>query len=189
MSMKYYIKIFVFAIYLFVASHTSAQKNLVPNWSFEEYYTCPTVYTRDCSLSPSIIPTLKDWYCAMTYESTPDYYNKCGTMASGYNNSYGFQLPHSGEGYLGGFMHPTNNPFNIEYIQCTLKDSLKPSVTYCVSYFINRADKSEYAISQHGAVFTNNEISEPSITLPKYLNLSPQVKTPWVILLQTPLIG
>lgn len=174
--MKYYIKIFVFAIYLFVASHTSAQKNLVPNWSFEEYNVCPDINTHDCSLVPPTIPALKEWYCAMTYASTPDYFNRCSTIGYSYTTWRGFQLPHSGEGYLGGYMHPTYSPFNIEYIQCTLKDSLKPSVTYCVSYFINRADKSEYAISQHGAVFTNTKILEPSITLPKYLNLTPQVK-------------
>ena len=176
MSMKCYIKIFVFAINLFVASHTSAQKNLVPNWSFEDYNSCPNGFNASCWISPSIIPALKDWYCAMTHWSTPDYFNQCGSITNSYNNWKGFQLPHTGVSYLGGFMHTLNNPENIEYIQCTLMDSLKPNITYCVSYFINRADKSEYAISQHGAVFTNNEISEPSITLPKYLNLTPQVK-------------
>jgi gliding motility-associated-like protein len=132
--------------------------------------------TCDCTISPPTIPSLKDWYCAMTYRSTPDYYNGCSGFPYGYSNWKGYQLPHSGEGYLGGFMHPTYNPFNIEYIQCTLKDTLKPGVNYCVKYFVNCADQAEYIISQHGAVFTYTKILEPSITLPKYLNLAPQVK-------------
>lgn len=153
-----------------------AQKNLVPNWSFEEINSCPDANTTDCHISPPIIPSLKYWYGAMTYNSTPDFYHKCAIYPGGYNNWQGFQLPRTGEGYIGGAMNPFNNPFNIEYIQCTLKDSLKPLVSYCVKYFINRADRSEYSISQHGAVFTHTQIFEPSFSIPKYLNLSPQVK-------------
>jgi gliding motility-associated-like protein len=178
---NHFLKIISVSVIFFSAVFTEqgncmAQKNLVPNWSFEEYNICPTVYCRDCSITSPIIPSLKDWYCAMTYESTPDFFHKCGTMASGYNNWKGYQLPHSGEAYMGAYMHPLNNPFNIEYIQCTLKDSLKPLVSYCVKYFVNCSDQSEYVISQHGAAFTYTKILEPSITLPKYLNLTPQVK-------------
>ncbi len=173
---KSHFKIIIFIILICIASSVCAQKNLVPNWSFEEYNACPNSSNFSCFFPSTTINSVKDWYCAMTYNSTPDYYNGCSGFPYGYNNWKGYQLPRSGEAYLGGFMHPLNNPANIEYIQCTLKDSLKPNVSYCVKYFVNCADKAEYIISQHGAAFTYTKILEPSITLPKYLNLTPQVK-------------
>ena len=112
----------------------------------------------------------------MTYAASPDYFNNCNTLNSGFINGFGFQKARTGVGYVGGYMHPINNPFNIEYIQCTLKDSLKPSVNYCVQYFVNRADISAFAISQHGALFTNNQLMVPSTAIPKFINLIPQVK-------------
>jgi gliding motility-associated-like protein len=156
-----------------------AQTNLVPNWSFEEYNFCPTTYSvADCQISYLSIPSLKDWYCAMTYNSTPDYYNNCLNSIVSFNNWQGYQVAKTGNSYAGGFMHPFQNPANIEYIQCTLKDSLNPNINYCVQFFINRADKSEFAISQYGAAFTNTQLIVPSSTIPVFINAVPQIKNP-----------
>jgi hypothetical protein len=157
------------------------QTNLVPNWSFEEYNSCPNANTTDCSISPPTIPALKDWFCALTYESTPDYFNACGiTSLSTPTNIIGYQIPKTGYSYVGSITHTMysssiNN--NSEYIECKLKDSLKPNVIYCVNYFVSRADKRDYASSNFGALFTNTVINIPG--LPHYINQVPQVQNPF----------
>jgi len=158
-----------------------AQTNLVPNWSFEDYNFCPTTYSVvDCEVSYLSIPSLKDWYCAMTFNSTPDYFNNCLGSVVNFNNWKGYQVARTGNAYAGGAMHPlyTSGLNNIEYIQCTLKDSLKPNVNYCVQFFVNRAEKSAFAISQYGAVFTHTQLAVPSSTIPVFINIVPQVKNP-----------
>jgi hypothetical protein len=124
--MKYYIKIFVFAIYLFVASHTSAQKNLVPNWSFEEYNVCPDYTTCSCQLPTTTITSVNNWFCFFTSNTSPDYFNQCGIPIFFVpNNGFGFQLPKTGSSYMGSYLWARGLPFNNENIEIKLIDSLK----------------------------------------------------------------
>jgi gliding motility-associated-like protein len=160
-----------------------AQTNLVPNWSFEEYNSCPIIGTADCNISYSYIAALKNWYCAMTYLSTPDYFNNCSPAITGFKNGWGYQKARTGNGYVGGYMSNLGLSANLEYIQCTLKDSLKPNINYCVQFYVNRADKIDYPISQYGAVFSHTQLavfggSSPLGPFPVYINLLPQVKNP-----------
>ena len=180
--MKTYFKILIILIHFNLlpfgeARSGFAQINLVPNYSFEELNSCPLIGTASCNnIIP--IPSLKDWYCAMTYLSSPDYFNNCTSINFGFNNICGWQIAKTGNAYLGGFMHTFGGIANNEYIECTLKDSLKPNVNYCVQYYLNRSDKSSYVISQHGAVFTKTQLIVPSTLSPHFINLTPQVKNP-----------
>ena len=150
----------------------------MPNWSFEEYYSCPTLGTETCPISQVLIPALKDWFCAMDFESTPDFNNVCSTNILNKipTSLYGSQYPHTGNAYVNMFQHPLSNPFNIEYIETKLKDSLKSNVTYCVSFFVSRTEYSGYSCSNFGALFTNNIVFQSGISLPIYLNFTPQIK-------------
>ncbi|MBC7412231.1 MAG: gliding motility-associated C-terminal domain-containing protein [Bacteroidia bacterium] len=156
-----------------------AQINLVPNWSFEEYNSCPNTYSPDCNSNP-FLPTVKDWYCTFDVYSSPDYFNGCSTLNYNFKNVKGFQKPRTGLGYVGGLMNVLSNQLfdNIEYIQCTLRDSLKPNVNYCVQFFVSRTSFSAFALSQYGAVFTNNRLLLNGSGSPKFINLVPQVKNP-----------
>jgi gliding motility-associated-like protein len=155
-----------------------AQTNLVPNWSFEEYNSCPTLGTETCPITQVLMPALKDWFCAMDFESTPDFNNVCSTYILNKipTSLYGSQYPHTGNAYVNMFQHPLSNPFNIEYIETSLKDSLKSNVTYCVSFFVSRSEYSGYSCSNFGALFTNNIVFQSGISLPIYLNFTPQIK-------------
>lgn len=152
------------------------QTNLVPNWSFEEYNSCPNQWTGDCSYTAPVIPAVKNWFCALTFESTPDYYNICGVNNySVSTNFWGNQFPKTGNAYMGGYMHRMNNPGinNAEYIECKLRDTLKINTTYCMRYYVSRAEKLNYASSNFGALFTDTLINISG--LPNYINGSPQV--------------
>jgi gliding motility-associated-like protein len=175
--------IIILFCYLYLLPHGEvgkcfAQTNLVPNWSFEEYNSCPNTFSPDCNLIPSL-PTVKNWYCAFTFDSSPDYFNSCSSSNFGFQNYKGFQIPKTGLGYVGGIMNVLNgNIGNIEYIECTLKDSLKSNINYCVQFFVSRTWRSPFALSQYGALFTNNQLLINSSSMPKYINLIPQVKNP-----------
>jgi len=174
--MKYYIKIFVFAIYLFVNSLVFAQKNLVPNWSFEEYAACPNSNNSDCHISSLIIPSVKDWFCFFSINGTPDYFNLCGVpLLNVPNNFYGYQVAKSGNAYMGGFFW-SRGAFNLENLEIKLIDSLKKNVNYCVSYFLNLTDRrGAYAISNFGAYLSNTKMQPSGYPLTW---LIPQIKNP-----------
>lgn len=45
---------------MFFGNLANAQTNLVPNWSFEEYNSCPTLGTETCPISQVLMPSLKN---------------------------------------------------------------------------------------------------------------------------------
>jgi len=178
--MKYHSKIFVFAINLIVTMNTNAQKNLVPNWSFEEYNVCPNLTTQSCQGPSLIIPSLINWQCAINFESTSDYFNSCSSIpfTSTPLNFWGYQFPKTGNAYAGISVHANHNNTvtNIEYLETKLKDTLKINLKYCVSFYISRADNQDFASSNFGAYFSKNMII--GVGLIPNLNYSPQVKNP-----------
>jgi gliding motility-associated-like protein len=153
-----------------------AQKNLVPNWSFEEYNSCPDANTSDCHISAPTIPSLKNWFCFFTVVATPDYFNSCGILnLSTPNNFSGTQIPKTGSAYMGGILW-SRGYFHSENIEIKLIDSLKKNVNYCVTYYVSRGEsRSDYAISNFGAYLSNSKIQPGGYPLTW---LSPQIKNP-----------
>ena len=116
-------------ILLFVSGNLFSQ-NLVPNWSFEQYSSCPTTYTQ--------IANAIGWY--------PSYVDNCCTYQVEYLNacgSPGFQVPsnvwgnHSastGVAYMAQVtMAPTVTVNYRENIYAKLISPLVPGQTYYVS--------------------------------------------------------
>lgn len=69
------IKIFIlFFVGVFSFAFTSAQTNLVPNFSFEQYSTCPNTADQ--------IQFSSGWSKYSIPASTPDYYNACASFTS-----------------------------------------------------------------------------------------------------------
>ena len=168
--MKRYILNSYFVLLCFVLQ---AQVNLVPNYSFEDYNTCP-------NNTPGNILNSKYWINGNN-NGTSDYYNSCVTTFPYYfwvpKNFPGYQFAKTGNAYVGiGVFGGPNFVGQIEYAQTKLIDSLKPNKHYCVQYFVSRADSmGDYGISNFGALFTNTIVSSND---PYNIQMIPQVKNP-----------
>ncbi|MBV6460528.1 MAG: hypothetical protein HJHJAOHD_00643 [Flavobacteriales bacterium] len=137
--MKYFVTYILFCSYILC----SAQTNLVLNHSFEEYSEYP-----NCDNSASAI---LNGYCPYWYkpdgQSTPDYFHRCNNIGAGiFNIIYGPEETKSGDAYV-GFVFYTYNIIAREYIQGRLKKTLIKDTTYCISFWLSRADSMQYSIN------------------------------------------
>lgn len=173
--MKKYIGIFLF---LFVDIEVTGQ-NLVPNGDFESVRICPFDTTLKFS---------KDWYTPNL--GTPDHFtflvNGWGCIpyqgavgcVSPNINYQGYQLPHTGLGYggfgTGGLYYDTTS--GGEYLASRLSDSLQGNKKYCVSYWVNVANTSRWALDAIGIAFRRDSILGESSTV--FCCSSPDVDSP-----------
>ena len=91
----------------------SAQQNLVPNGSFEDYTICPT--------SPSQVYVAIGWNDPTNASS--DYYNSCATLMSLVGiptNQFGRQFAYDGNAYLGFATYDISYKNYREYINIKL---------------------------------------------------------------------
>jgi hypothetical protein len=111
-----------------------AQQNLVPNPSFEIFSSCPNGLN---SGSPDELIKATGW---CTYRETPDYYNNCAnqtTAVSIPDNFCGYQLPASGNGYV-GFQAYFTTDFR-EVLGCQLTSTLIIGQKYFVTFKVVNA--------------------------------------------------
>jgi gliding motility-associated-like protein len=150
-------------------------QNLVLNGGFEDLISCP--------LAQGGAPNsyCYNWYSPT--KSTPDYFNTC---ASGWvdvpNNMCGYQNPRTENGY-GGF---ASSPFpqgGCEYLTGKLSTPLNSNKTYCLSFYINLADRQAFAYDRIGVYFSSDSIHyETYFVLP----VTPQIETQeWVFYTDT----
>ncbi len=142
--------------------------NLVPNPSFEVYDSCPS------GLAPPFTASI--WTLPSTGSS--DYYNSCASGGSGVStpsNSFGTQLPHTGAGYAGFILRPTNN--YREYLEVPLLTPLVSGCQYQVSFYVSLADEARWAIDKFGAYLSIGAVG-PIPLAPAFTWLTPQVNHP-----------
>ena len=151
--------------------------NLAPNPSFESFAFCPWFFSQ--------VPTAAPWFNPTV--ATPDYFNACTSfpLVSTPNNFPGSQPPLTGQAYVGAFAYSrygTNPvPGYREYIEAPLLAPLVAGVTYQVSFRVNLADYSGWAIAQIGAHFSIGPVLDGATQGP--LNVIPQVENPGANLL------
>jgi hypothetical protein len=146
--MKKQLLLFVSGLLLTVSA---TAQNLVPNPSFEVQDTCPAV---------SQIYKAQPWVSASL--GTPDLFNStCSTQNS---------LARTGIGSAGVY---TFNTFanNREYMEAPLLSSLVAGQTYCVSFYVKRANY-RYACNRIGAYFSTSNINQTTTSVFSY---TPQV--------------
>lgn len=135
----------------------NTQQNLVPNPSFEEYWSCPTA---PGSVGDNQLERCKYWYKPTS--ATSDYYNYCqtneNTGVSVPNNWFGYQQPYEGDGYVGLILLIPDNP-NSEYIQCKLVEPLEACQRYLFSMRVNLGDYSSRATNSIGVRFDKTPIT------------------------------
>jgi hypothetical protein len=176
LSSNRYLKIIVslIAIQLFLFKNTFCQ-NLIRNGSFENI--SPPQNWNNWSgefITFSQTPSqrvLLDW----DEEYSSDLFTTaCTHTWSGVPvNVKGYCQPKNGSSYV-GFMLFGNGLTNDgkEYIYQQLTSPLQAGKIYCLSFFVSRADRKEYAIENIGAYFSNNVQTIGSIG---YINKTPQV--------------
>ncbi len=120
--MKKICLLFLFTI-LSVVTH--AQINLVPNPSFEDTVSCPTMGGQ--------VTKAKFWH---SITNTPDYYHSCCIIPqfSVPNNTFGFQYPNSGNAYMGLYIYDLIDTTYREIIGAFLTSPLVPGIKYYVSF-------------------------------------------------------
>ncbi|WP_246473954.1 OmpA family protein [Arenibacter arenosicollis] len=110
-------------------------QNLVENPSFESFLECPDhLGNFGQDLKYWSVPTL----------GSTDYFNACSLSMGVPNNFMGKQMAKFGEGYLGFYMYAPED--YREYVQGELRQPLQKDLTYTLSFYINLAENSDYAI-------------------------------------------
>jgi gliding motility-associated-like protein len=144
---------------LHFAFYINAQ-NLVLNPGFETYSACPSGGSQLTLASPWLSPS----------SQTPDYFNSCAFAFTTVNVPYnfvGYQYAHSGVAYAGGHAYGGKGSTNSrEYVQGKLSDSLIAKKKYCVTFYVNLANKSQYAINSLGAYLSKDSIRNTFGVLP-----------------------
>ena len=163
-------------ILLLLSSYYQAAKgqNLVTNPGFEQYNNCPTGRSEiNMSIGYDSFLTAIDWVDPTN--TTPDYFNRCGTDSSvrlPYLSLDGFHEPHSGNACAGISMF-TGNPNNYttdyfnEYLETRLSSPMLAGHTYYVSYYVcltyhGRTTYDIISVDRIGARLTNNMIDTTS---------------------------
>ncbi len=167
----------IVSILLVLISFIGTSQNLVMNPSFEEYSQCPDFIQQ--------VERAK--YVYNPSKGTPDYYNACSSnpIVSTPNAGYGYQVPKSGDAYVGLF-HSYQTEYVKEYIQLSFSEVLKPLKKYHFSIYVNVAGNSGWSADFLHFKFVDTliyynvylfEIMTPDVTVSN-IDLSDPVK--WV---------
>ncbi|MBA3647613.1 MAG: gliding motility-associated C-terminal domain-containing protein [Chitinophagales bacterium] len=112
-------------------------QNLVPNFSFENYFHCPKGF-NSMDTSAVIFPSVDRWY--NPNNGTADYFNVCGDELDSIPlNVNGFQYPHSGNAYCGIICYSSEIKNYREYLQVKLLSALEGGRIYCVQFYVSNA--------------------------------------------------
>ena len=154
-----FLKILIAAqVIVFIQHNVYAQdKNLVVNYSFEEYKECPKSHNPE-NQSHLIIP---GW----TYPTfaAPDYFNRCSPEDAGVPRNFaGISEPRTGDGYIGAILSGTFEGRR-EYFQGELKKPMEAGVKYCVTYYYRLASGSRFAVDQLSVRFIDKKLLKDGI--------------------------
>ena len=149
--------LFLISIFGFVTCNL-AQQNLVPNYSFENYSSCPS--------GTGGIYNLTSWFQPNQAGNSSDAYNVCYNLTNPIMgvpfNPSEYQQPRTGDGYSGiNFFHDTTSiwpDLGREYIEIGLNDTLRIGKKYCVRFYTVKGNWSMWAVKNIQAVFTNDSL-------------------------------
>ncbi|HXC06875.1 MAG TPA: hypothetical protein VNZ86_19085, partial [Bacteroidia bacterium] len=156
--MKSYIG--TFFLLLVMAVPSQSQVNLITDPGFEQYSACPT--NEGGLVLSSGWDTLRAGGGGL-----PALMTKCCLSGNGcsvpYNLGFqqGFQYPRTDSSYAAWALYQNTSFVTREYIQNKLVRKLTAGKTYCLKYYINLNNASQYAIDQIGAYFDDGSISTP----------------------------
>ncbi|HZY79420.1 MAG TPA: OmpA family protein [Cyclobacteriaceae bacterium] len=128
----------------------TAQQNLVPNSSFEEYFRCPASFSTD----------RRDFFLpgwSSPNKGTPDHYHQCSWGDNDVPfNWAGQSNAHSGMGYAGIYTWSNNGKNYREYIQVELQSPLTKGAKYRVEFYFKLSSYSVFATDRMGLIFSDS---------------------------------
>lgn len=133
--------------------------NFVPNGDAEIFDACPVGLNSE---DDNAFDYVESWEQASL--GTPDFFNACAdnsnntNSASIPNNTFGTQMPVSGNSYMG--FYALRDDDKREYITTELYESLEAGKQYCLEMSVSLAERSSDAIGNLGIHFSNNSISD-----------------------------
>jgi len=154
-------------IILQMIKHLGNGQNLIPNWNFEQYDSCPSASAQ--------FERVKDW---VVFKNDPDYWNACNAsyIAGVPNNCAGYQQASTGNAYAGihTFSGNTLTPGGYkEYIGVELLSPLVVGIKYFVSFKVsptfldsNCTTTCKTVNNKLGAFFSTVGYSYPSNQMP-----------------------
>ncbi len=142
-----------------------AQVNLVRNGDFETYHTCPNASDQiRLALGWRPIDTLTVNIDSLgNNDCSAEYYNQCSpVLANGVSiplNVIGYQYAYSGKGMVGFGAYITSiSGYQRDYVQSRLVKKLTANKRYCVTFYVNLAEGSDWGIKEIGAYLDNGNI-------------------------------
>jgi hypothetical protein len=166
-----------FFIFILWMSVCKAQQNLVPNWSFEQYTTCPSV---------GAITYVTPWFQPNLAGSSTDAFNAChNPIFPGVPNGISYQFPKTGNGFAGiQFFHDSTGSWpdmDREYLEVGLTSVLQNGKNYCVRFYAVKGNNSMWAIKQVQAALTVNAVTYNDANYGPILSVTPQIESSSII--------
>ncbi|MEY2830207.1 MAG: hypothetical protein RIQ33_2065 [Bacteroidota bacterium] len=156
-------KLFLLLPLLLVSLFSKAQINLVQNYSFENYSSCPT---QDSQLPKSL-----DWTISV---NTPDFFDTCAYFSVGVPiNAWGYQYPATGSAYAGFYAYIQTHQSSNEYLGQQLSSPLIIGQKYFVTFNVSLSDANSNLIcgvDKIGVLFTNVFLGDTVILPPPFKN-------------------
>ena len=136
---------------LCITAECSYAQNLVPNYSFEVYDTCPFSAGQIYYAPPWTDPT----------HATSDYFNSCNAAGCGTPSNYeGIQTAKDGIAYAGFVAYADTPSVNLrEYIQTQLLGVLTANKCYQLTFYASVGDNTKYNTNKLSAYFSDTAIS------------------------------
>ncbi len=141
-----------------------AQVNYVPNGDFDTYHSCPIATDQiRLALGWRPIDTLTVGLDSSgNHVCSAEYFNECSPKLSyGFSipfNLLGYQYAHSGKGMVGFGAYTVSPGYERDYIQSKLTKQLTGGKRYCVTFYVNLAEGSDWGIKEIGAYLDNGSI-------------------------------
>lgn len=129
----------------------SAQQNLVPNGSFEDYTTCPN--------NAGQVNYANHWFDPTN--SSSDYFNSCCSngIAGIPSNLYGYKNAYDGNAMMGfGMYGGSAYPNDREYIAVKLTEKLDSNISYCFSCYLSLAGSWKFACNGFGICLLDDTV-------------------------------
>ena len=155
--------------------------NLVSNSSFEDYTSCPNIFSQICFASP--------WSDGKNCMGSSDYLHTCSTDFFIQNNLI-TNSPHTGNGCAGIFLYLNPTMFNNyrEYLEVKIKNKLVTNKKYCCNFYtVLSSFASNIAIENIGIFISKNYVSSynPNISGAMLIDSIPQINNKNGIIIDT----
>jgi hypothetical protein len=146
--------------------------NYVKNGSFEDYYSC---------YLPNHIGVAKGWRTIDSSLYGPQQFLSTCYPNVPYNG-FGFQWPRTGENLCGASFLCEGTLCSVSgdrgYIRNRLKSNLIQGKIYCVKFYVNINNNSQYGIDGFGAYFGDDSIDTITVVSKPLIYLIPQITNP-----------